>query len=157
VALLSAPSPKRSPVWSRPRHECDPGAPRPASCALRFPSGGSAWLLHAVAVGQMLAGRWSRAADEMGEASALPALESLDVLLTWRNERPLVSDQQRHLLTASRQLLEDLEPLGTRAGAHHSIPLAKAALQIPRAGSHHRRLVVSRDDRGASPLGWPSC
>lgn len=89
-------------------------------------------------------------------ASALPALESLDVLLTWRNERPLVSDQQRHLLTASRHLLEDLKP--------HPHPCRRASLETAR---HSRAsdpasrqppppVVVNRDEGGASPLGWPS-
>ena len=60
---------------------------------------------------------------------------------------PLVGDQQRHLLAASPDLPEQLEPLGARAGAHHPVALAEAAPQIARDRGQHRRLVVDRDDR----------
>ena len=60
---------------------------------------------------------------------------------------PLVSDQQRDLLAPGANLLEEIEPLGTRTGAHHPIALTKAAPQITRDRRQHRRLIIDRNDR----------
>ena len=65
---------------------------------------------------------------------------------------PLVGHQQRDLLAARADLLQQVEPFGARTGAHDPVALAEAAPQVARYGREHRRLVVDRDDRGTASL-----
>ena len=61
---------------------------------------------------------------------------------------PLVGDQQRDLVAAGAQLLEDVERLGAGGGAQDPVALAEAAPQVARDGGEHGGLVVDGEDRG---------
>ena len=62
----------------------------------------------------------------------------------------LVGDQQRDLVAAAAELLQELERLGARGGAQDPVALAEAAPQVARDRGEHGGLVVDGEDRRAA-------
>ena len=69
-----------------------------------------------------------------------------------RPGHPLVRHQQRDLLAAGSDLLEEVESVGAGVRAHHAVALAEAPSQVAGDGGQDRGLVVNSDDRRTPSL-----
>ena len=89
-----------------------------------------------------------------GEQHALGVggdLARLDEVLGAREPgHPLVGDQQRDLVAAGDELLDDLEGLLAGGRAQHAVALAELAAQVAGHGGEDGGLVVDGDDRGSA-------